>query len=588
MSKRSQVCDRCRLTKRACIGGGDTCLACLRADIKCQVTVKLKRKRKPNSSLEDLGTNDDGMKIIALENRIKELESQLKEDTSNDLVFCHLGRLLPGSKESIFAGSTTGDFFMRQIQNEVNEKMTHSYSFTETASLAFRSTSELHRRLKNAVDISFLNDLDQVEMITSYKRDWNSLYPFLDDVTPQTILPNNELEKFTTHTIYTHFMIICIQLLSNNDIANAATLFRFLQEKYLVSLMEPPTMAVLKCYLVTMIYLQLVGNHDLCLQFNGMAVRLAFLFGLHRHSFRFNFSPAEVEFRKSYWWCVYILDLQISCNNGLPKLIKDEDVDTELPIEFNKLTLQNIEYPLPGEKAKNSGFVLLVKLFKVLNEILASLYTTTERRNGIPKITLLRRKLDHWREEFLSVHEETSTERIITLLYYSLMIHLYRPGLTFPKEVEFFQHSLQESVVSSQKFIIQFEKIKSEVNGRVHVLYLVGFHMLFQCSLLLQYADVLVVTNQISLPSHENSKKYIETATRCLDEVVETKKFGDRVSVISNCSYILKRMNDMIKEYDTKDLSVMVETGNILGSHWEEQLELLFLNVTSESLNLDL
>ena len=112
--------------------------------------------------------------------------------------------------------------------------------------------------------------------------------------------------------------------------------------------------------------------------------------------------------------------------------------------------------------------------------------------------------------------------------------------------------------------------------------------MLFQCSLLLQYADVLVVTNQISLPSHENSKKYIETATRCLDEVVETKKFGDRVSVISNCSYILKRMNDMIKEYDTKDLSVMVETGNILGSHWEEQLELLFLNVTSESLNLNL
>ena len=177
---------------------------------------------------------------------------------------------------------------------------------------------------------------------------------------------------------------------------------------------------------------------------------------------------------------------------------------------------------------------MLVKLFKVLNEILASLYTTTERRNGIPKITLLRRKLDHWREEFLSVHEETSTERIITLLYYSLMIHLYRPGLTFPKEVEFFQHSLQESVVSSQKFIIQFEKIKSEVNGRVHVLYLVGFHMLFQCS------------------------------------------------------YILKRMNDMIKEYDTKDLSVMVETGNILGSHWEEQLELLFLNVTSESLNLNL
>ena len=44
----------------------------------------------------------------------------------------------------------------------------------------------------------------------------------------------------------------------------------------------------------------------------------------------------------------------------------------------------------------------------------------------------------------------------------------------------------------------------------------------------------------------------------------------------------------MIKEYDTKDLSVMVETGNILGSHWEEQLELLFLNVTSESLNLNL
>ncbi|KAI2816563.1 transcriptional regulator family: Fungal Specific TF [Aspergillus niger] len=127
----------------------------------------------------------------------------------------------------------------------------------------------------------------------------------------------------------------------------------------------------------------------------GQAVRLAQSLGLHRHSRRFRFCAGEMELRKRMWWCVYAVDVVV---HGLPKLIQDDDVDTDLPIDtdLDDVTASDIPLPLPGETTSMATFILYVKLLRLFSSCLKSLYTTTKRRNGVAKITALDHELSVW------------------------------------------------------------------------------------------------------------------------------------------------------------------------------------------------
>ncbi|KAK7752851.1 hypothetical protein SLS62_005193 [Diatrype stigma] len=64
----------------------------------------------------------------------------------------------------------------------------------------------------------------------------------------------------------------------------------------------------------------------------GIIVHLALRTGYHRDSRHFpNISPFEGEMRQRVWATVYYLDVVVSGQMGLPRMIRDQQVDTEAP-----------------------------------------------------------------------------------------------------------------------------------------------------------------------------------------------------------------------------------------------------------------
>ncbi|KAL3471634.1 fungal-specific transcription factor domain-containing protein [Aspergillus californicus] len=64
----------------------------------------------------------------------------------------------------------------------------------------------------------------------------------------------------------------------------------------------------------------------------GLIARLALRKGYHREPSRFvNITPFEGELRRRLWMVIYMLDVVVSIQMGLPRLIKDEQCDTSLP-----------------------------------------------------------------------------------------------------------------------------------------------------------------------------------------------------------------------------------------------------------------
>lgn len=59
MTKRTQVCDRCRVLKKGYYGSDDCCINCSVAKISCKTTARLKRKRKPDSTFQRIPNSSE-------------------------------------------------------------------------------------------------------------------------------------------------------------------------------------------------------------------------------------------------------------------------------------------------------------------------------------------------------------------------------------------------------------------------------------------------------------------------------------------------------------------------------------------------
>lgn len=83
---------------------------------------------------------------------------------------------------------------------------------------------------------------------------------------------------------------------------------------------------------------------------------------------------------------------------GLPKTLRDRDIDVELPSDVDDDFVTADEYllSLPGEPTGMLLFVSLIKVVRVLSNALEILYTTTERRQAVTKIESIDRSLDEW------------------------------------------------------------------------------------------------------------------------------------------------------------------------------------------------
>ena len=143
--------------------------------------------------------------------------------------------------------------------------------------------------------------------------------------------------------------------------------------------------------------------------------------------------------------------------HGLPKVIHDADVDTDYPVdcELTDSSATELTLPLPGESTSIGCFITVVRLSRLLSRTLAELYTTTERRDSVGKMELLRDELKAWRQTF--PHGQSSLSPMQGLCmslaedYMSVLIH--RPGLTFDHTVRPFSECLQICTAACSRII---------------------------------------------------------------------------------------------------------------------------------------
>ncbi|KAI9931164.1 hypothetical protein MW887_010823 [Aspergillus wentii] len=265
--------------------------------------------------------------------------------------------------------------------------------------------------------------------------------------------------------------------------------------------------------------------------------------GLHRHARRFTFCRGDVELRKRVWWCVYAVDIASSIVHGLPKVIQDDDVDNDLPVDadLEDCTATEIPLPLPGESTNFGIFITYIKLLRIMSTCLKTLYTTTKRRNGVAKITALDQELSVWRNSIgnfkdrdtASEHEKGIVEDVyanssyhafeipfLHLLSNVCMLLIHLPALTFEPAHPQFAKSLGSSVRAGLNILIILSRNHS--NRRVDCLLPNRESLAFQSALVCFYHQW--VSRVSSLPSMLDINISLEKVTGAAIELLNAQK----------------------------------------------------------------
>uniref|UniRef100_A0A0D2Y6K2 Transcription factor domain-containing protein n=1 Tax=Fusarium oxysporum (strain Fo5176) TaxID=660025 RepID=A0A0D2Y6K2_FUSOF len=105
-----------------------------------------------------------------------------------------------------------------------------------------------------------------------------------------------------------------------------------------------------------------------------------------------------------------------SAYHGMPRLIRDQDVDTDFPtsVDHNLLSRTHVEFPLPGERSQVDTAISLFKLARIIGRTLEDLYTTTRRRGGVAKIARLQAELNMWERVVLEPELESEPATSVT------------------------------------------------------------------------------------------------------------------------------------------------------------------------------
>jgi hypothetical protein len=90
----------------------------------------------------------------------------------------------------------------------------------------------------------------------------------------------------------------------------------------------------LQAILFMILFLQTSSNLSTCYSYIGLALRSALRMGLHRN-ISSNFNLIEREVRRRAFWVIRKMDTYVSALLGFPRMLSDEDIDQELPIEVD-------------------------------------------------------------------------------------------------------------------------------------------------------------------------------------------------------------------------------------------------------------
>lgn len=181
----------------------------------------------------------------------------------------------------------------------------------------------------------------------------------------------------------------------------------------------------LQTLLFMILFLQSSARLSTCYSYIGAAISSAIRMGLHR-SVSNSFNPIERELRKRIFWIVRKLDIYVGALLGLPKMVSNDDIDQEMPMEVDDeyITIETVMPMPPGKLSLFASFNAHTRLVEILAKTMKYIYPIKGNENlrgknaqsyvvSHAKIREIEQDLQAWKEALpmpFRPGEETSPE----------------------------------------------------------------------------------------------------------------------------------------------------------------------------------
>ena len=141
----------------------------------------------------------------------------------------------------------------------------------------------------------------------------------------------------------------------------------------------------LQTVLFMVMFLQSSAKLSNCYAHIGICLSSALRMGLHR-SISHRFDPIEQETRKRIFWCIVKLDTYVGALLGLPRMLSDEDIDQELPLEVDDdcITFSEIKPMQAGKLSLMAGCNAHTRIVNILAKVVKYIYPIKTHKAAKP------------------------------------------------------------------------------------------------------------------------------------------------------------------------------------------------------------
>ncbi|KAL6872577.1 N-terminal binuclear Zn cluster-containing/DNA binding domain-containing protein [Trichoderma longibrachiatum] len=515
-SRIAQACDRCRSKKIRCDGVRPTCSQCASVGFECRTSDKLSRRAFPRGYTESLEE-----RVRALESEVRELKDLLDEKDEKiemlstmhsnnhngprrrpsvtsmatpvspdgprdsptmkeDTFRVQATQLLLGveNSESYFMGSSSGRAFIASLKRKMQDSGKPCSDFTPDAFLHIQGCTPLVAKLPDHIS-RIPPRIFSDRCVNVFFQEWAPLFPVLHKPTflriYEEFVNDPERVKCNYKLAQLHLVFSLAGLSTESPDIPQVAACEYQWTRALESLMLENTMSTLQCLVLALLYCTVRADYRRLQHYKCVAVGLSHRLGLHQSQKRFSFGALTLETRKKVFWTLYALDTMTAAITGLPKMLKEEDVQAEYPSDTDDeyVTEKGFLPTLPGEFTRISSALALFRATRILARVLDKNYPASASYElSLQQMGAFEAELDGWYQDLPAHLKLTfaqgkpstdvtgSRSPLLSLTYYYIRTLIYRPAVGSnlgPKAAP-----ALISISESSKHIIQIAQLLEE------------------------------------------------------------------------------------------------------------------------------
>ncbi|OCK80582.1 hypothetical protein K432DRAFT_404599 [Lepidopterella palustris CBS 459.81] len=482
----AQACDRCRSKKIRCDGIRPSCSQCVNVGFECKTSDKLSRRAFPRGYTESLEE-----RVRSLEAEVRELKDLLDEKDEKIDMLSRIHSHSPQSMTSLrrsssmspvpstenreelqdkedvfkvlqspllldddncdsyFVGTSSGRTLIDAFKHKVQETGSSCAHIDSEAFFSTKTSAPPREFQERVVSWKAPPRLISDQMISIFFQEWAPLFPVLHRPTflglYEEYVSNPDAIDDKKSLAQLNLVFGIAALSSDSHDSQDVESFEAQWQAALDSFLMDNCLSTLQCLILAQIYCLLKADYARLLKYKGLAISLSQRLGLHQSQKRFALGALTSETRKKVFWTLYTIDCFSAAHLGLPKLLTEDDVHCEYPVDADDeyVTEKGFLPTLPGEFTKLSSALALFRVTRVLAKVLAENYPASASHEiSFRTLTSLADELEDWLNNLaphlrLQFHQDkpstsvtSSRSPILSLAYHHIRSLIYRPAVT--------------------------------------------------------------------------------------------------------------------------------------------------------------